>query len=114
MKNIYKFILGLIIVSTICNFTHKVYASTPISPINQVYKEGIYQLNKYDNGTYELKFQFLNKDKSSSIIVLDQNSDIVYKNINCNRLCNAGNITNQNIIIIITEGEVALNFSKIQ
>lgn len=114
MKKIYKFILGLIIVLTICNFTHKVYASTPISPINEVYKEGIYQLNKYDNETYELKFQFLNKDKNSAIIVLDQNADIVYKNVNCNRQCNAGSVNNKNIIIIITDGEVALNFSKIE
>lgn len=114
MKKIYKFVIGLIIFLSVSNFTYKVYASTPINPINEVYKEGIYQLNKYDNGSYDLKFQFLDKDSKSAIIVLNQNADIVYKNINCNRLCNAGNITNQNIIIIITEGEVALNFSKTQ
>lgn len=114
MKKLYKFIIGLIVFLSVSNITYKVYASSPINPINEVYKEGIYQLNKYDNGSYDLKFQFLDKNSTSAIIVLNENADIVYKNINCNRLCNAGNITNKNIIIIITDGEVKLNFTKNQ
>ena len=55
----------------------KVNASTPISPISEVYKEGIYQLNKEDTGSYNLQYQFLNKDKDSAIIILDENDDIV-------------------------------------
>jgi predicted transcriptional regulator len=90
----------------------KVNASTPISPISEVYKEGIYQLNKEDTGSYNLQYQFLNKDKDSAIIILDENDDIVYKNINCNRKCNAGVITNKNKIIIISDGEVMLDFTK--
>lgn len=114
MKKKIIYITSLLIISLIF-LTAKVYASEPINPINNVYKEGIYQLNKEDRGSYELQFQFLNSNKDAAIIVLDENADIVYKNINCNRKCNAGIITNKNIIVIITpeKGEVELNFTKV-
>ncbi|WP_195990248.1 hypothetical protein [Clostridium sp. D53t1_180928_C8] len=106
------YIVVLIITAIIFN-TKNVYANTPIAPINNIYEEGIYQLNKSDKGEYNLQYQFLNKDGDSAIIVLDENADIVYKNINCNRKCNAGTITNKNTIILITDGEVQLDFTKI-
>ena len=103
------YITSLILISLFIS-TATVYASTPITPISNVYKEGIYQLNSNNTGSYELQFQFLNSNKDSTIIILDKNADIVYKNINCNRKCNAGTITNKNIIVVITDGEVELNF----
>lgn len=106
------YIVTLIITALIFT-TNNVYANTPITPINNTYKEGIYKLEKYDKGEYNLQYQFLNKDIDSAIIVLDENADIVYKNINCNRKCNAGTITNRNTIILITDGEVELDFTKI-
>lgn len=111
MKNKFIILLSSIFLCLII-FTVKVNASTPISPISEVYKEGIYQLNKEEIGSYNLQYQFLNKDRNSAIIVLDENDDIVYKNINCNRKCNAGLITNKNKIIIISNGEVMLDFTK--
>lgn len=105
-------IASLIIIS-LTILTAKVYASEPINPINNVYKEGIYKINEANTGAYDLKFQFINSNKDSTIIILDENADIVYKNINCNRRCNAGTITNKNIIIVITEGEVELYFTKV-
>ena len=105
-------IASLIIISLIF-LTSNVYASEPINPINNIYKEGIYELNKSDIGSYQLQFRFVDPDKDSAIIVLDENADIVYKNINCNRVCNAGVITNKNTIVIITEGEVELSFTKV-
>ena len=93
--------------------TNEVYANTPINPINNVYREGVYKLNKYDKGKYNLQYQFLNEDSDSAIIVLDENADILYKNVNCNRKCNAGTITNKNTIILITDGEVELDFTKV-
>lgn len=106
-------ISSLILISLII-LTTTVYAAEPINPINNVYKEGIYKLSEGDKGEYDLKFQFINSNKNSSIIVLNENSDIVYKNINCNRRCNAGVITNKNTIVIITDGEVQLYFTKIK
>lgn len=93
--------------------TSKAYASTPISPIDNVYKEGVYQLDESYKGSYDLKFQFLNSSKNSTIIILDENADITYKNINCNRKCNAGTITSKNTIIVITDGEIELIFTRI-
>lgn len=103
-----------LIIAALIFTTNKVYANTPINPINSTYKEGIYKIDKGDNGTYNLQYQFINKDSNSTIIVLDQSDDIVYKNINCNRKCNAGTITNKNTIILITDGEVELDFTKIK
>lgn len=106
------YIVALIVLAM--SFTaNKAYASIPISTNNNVYKEGIYNIDQSDKGEYQLQYQFLNKDKDSAIIVLDNKADIVYKNINCNRKCNAGIITNNNTIILITDGEVQLDFTKI-
>ena len=102
-----------LIITTLIFITNNVYANTPITPINNVYKEGIYELYKHDKGEYNLQYQFLNKGSTSAIIVLDENADILYKNINCDRKCNAGTITNKNTIILITDGEVELDFTKI-
>ena len=107
------YIAALIIVVIIFTTNNNVYANTPIEPIDKVYKEGIYRLDKSYKGEYNLQYKFLNKDSDSTIIVLDENADIVYKNINCNRKCNAGTITNKNTIILITDGEVELDFTKI-
>ena len=105
--------IATLIITVLIFATNNVYANTPITPINNAYKEGIYKLDKSDKGEYNLQYQFLNKDSDSAIIVLDQNADIVYKNISCNRKCNAGTITNKNTIILITDGELELNFTKI-
>ena len=105
--------ITILIIMSLIFITNNVYANTPITPISNTYKEGIYKLEKSDKGEYTLQYQFLNKDIDSAIIVLDQNDDIVYKNINCNRKCNAGTITNKNTIIVITNGEVELDFTKI-
>lgn len=88
-------------------------SSVTINPINNVYKEGIYQIPKNDNNSYNVSYQFLDKSKKSTIIVLDENYDIQYKNINCNRKCNAGIITNKNTLVIIGDSEAAIEFSKI-
>lgn len=106
------YIATLIIIVLIFT-TNNVYANAPITPINNAYKEGIYKLDKNDKEEYNLQYQFLKKDSNSAIIVLDENADIVYKNINCNRKCNAGTITSKNTIILITDGEVELDFTKI-
>ena len=106
--------IAILVIIVLITTTNNVYANTPINPINNVYKEGIYKLNKNDTGEYQLQFQFLNKDIDSAIIVLDENADILYKNINCNRKCNAGIITNKDTIVIITDGEVELSFTKIK
>lgn len=110
-----KKLISIVILVMICLVvtTNTVYAKIPINPSNDIYKEGIYKLNKSDTGQYQLQFQFLNKDVNSAIIVLDENAGILYKNINCNRKCNAGIITNKDTIVIITDGEVQLSFTKI-
>ncbi|MEN8079398.1 hypothetical protein ABFP60_20810 [Clostridioides difficile] len=113
MRKKAMYIIGLIIAIIIFT-TRNVYAITPITPINNIYKEGIYTLDENDIGEYNLQYEFLKKDSESAIIILDKNEDIVYKNINCNRKCNAGTITNKNTIILITEGEVELEFTKIK
>lgn len=105
--------IATLIMMVLIFITDNVYANAPITPINNVYKEGIYNLYENDKGEYNLQYQFLNKDSDSAIIVLDENADIVYKNINCNRKCNAGTITNKNTIILITDGDVELDFTKI-
>ncbi|MDY3360631.1 MAG: hypothetical protein SOY04_09545 [Clostridium celatum] len=109
-KRFFILLSSLIIVLNFIIFT--AHANAPIQPIDATYKEGIYQLSPSDKNSYALQFQFLNPDKDSAIIVLDQNADIVYKNINCNRKCNTGTITNKNTIVLITDGEVALYFTK--
>ncbi|WP_195987572.1 hypothetical protein [Clostridium sp. D53t1_180928_C8] len=105
--------IAILTITVLIFATNNVYANTPISPIDTVYKEGIYKLDKSDKGTYNLQYRFLNSDSDSAIIVLDNNAGILYKNINCNRKCNAGTITNKDTIILITEGEVALYFTKV-
>ena len=105
--------IAALIIAVIIFTTNNVYANTPIEPINKVYKEGIYNLDKNYKGEYNLQYKFVNKNSDSAIIVLDENANIVYKNINCNRKCNAGTITNKNTIILITDGEVELDFTKI-
>ncbi|MBC5628165.1 hypothetical protein H8S20_04575 [Clostridium sp. NSJ-6] len=109
-KRFFILLSSLIIVLNFIILT--AHANVPIQPVDAVYKQGIYQINSSDINSYNLQYQFLNPDKNSAIIVLDQNADIVYKNINCNRKCNAGTITNKNTIVLITDGEVALYFTK--
>ena len=112
MKKRFFILLASLVI--ILNFTIlTTHANVPIQPSDAVYKEGIYQLSPSDAGSYELKFQFLNNARDSAIIVLDKKADIVYKNINCNRKCNAGTITNKNTIVIITDDEVAFYFEKL-
>lgn len=90
----------------------KANADEIIEPINNTYKPGIYMINKSDIGKYNLQYEFLNRDKKSAIIVLDEKYDVLYKNINCARKCNAGTITNKNTIIVVGD-EIAFYFSKI-
>lgn len=90
----------------------KANADEILEPINNTYKSGIYILNKSDMGKYNLQYQFVNKDKMSAIIVLDENYDITYKNINCNRRCNGGTITNKNTIIVVGD-DVSFYFNRI-
>lgn len=113
MKKRFAILLSAIALFTMI-FTTNTYAYTnaTIPPTDSVYKEGIYRLDPNDTGSYNLQFKFLNPEKNSAIIILDENADIVYKNINCNRKCNAGTITNKNTIILISDGETALYFSK--
>ena len=94
--------------------TLKTYAFAPtlIYPIDDVYIEGIYMLNSSDNEEYNLQFDFLNSKTNSSIIILDENFDIMYENSNCNKKCDVGIITNKNTIILITKDEIALYFTK--
>ncbi len=66
----------------------KVKADEEIYPINNTYKPGIYILNKNDKNSYNLTYEFVNKGQKSAIIILDENYDITYKNVNCNRRCN--------------------------
>ena len=105
--------IAALIITALIFTTKNVYANIPIPPVNNAYKEGIYKLDKNDLGKYNLQYKFVNKNRDSAIIVLDENANIVYKNINCNRKCNAGTITNKNTIILITDGEVELDFTKI-
>lgn len=91
----------------------KAYADEIIYPFNNSYKSGIYKLEKNDNGKYNLMYEFSGKNVQSTIIVLDENYDIVYKNINCNRRCNAGTMTNKNTIIIVGSDEVSFYFTKL-
>ncbi|MGG7177377.1 hypothetical protein ACQPU1_07300 [Clostridium paraputrificum] len=58
-------------------------------------------------------YEFVDKNKKAAIIVLDAEFNITYKNINCNRRCNAGTITNKDTIVIIGDDEAALFFTKI-
>lgn len=111
-----KKVITILTILIICltAITNNVYANTPIEPINNIYKEGIYNLKKDDTEQYQVQFQFLTKNTDSAIIVLDKNADIIYKNINCNKKCNAGIITNKDTIVIITAGEVELSFTKIK
>ncbi|WP_394857273.1 hypothetical protein [Clostridium paraputrificum] len=89
----------------------KVKADEEIYPINNTYKPGIYILNKNDKNSYNLTYEFVNKGQKSAIIILDENYDITYKNVNCNRRCNGGTITNKNTIIVVG-GEIAFYFEK--
>ena len=109
-KRFFILLSSLIIVLNFIILT--AHANVPIQPVDSVYKEGIYKLSPADKNSYSLQYQFLNPDKDSAIIVLDQNADIVYKNINCNRKCNAGTVTSEDTIVLITDGEVALYFTK--
>lgn len=90
----------------------KANADEIIETINNTYKPGIYILNKSDMGKYNLQYQFVKNGEKSAIIVLDENYDILYKNINCSRRCNAGTITNKNTIIVVGD-EVSFYFNKI-
>lgn len=83
-----------------------------IKPVNKTYNPGIYILDKSDKDSYNLMYEFQGKNEKSAIIILDGNYDIVYKNINCNRRCNAGTITNKSTIIIVG-GEVDFYFTKL-
>ncbi len=49
--------------------------------------------------------------EDAMVIILDENYDITYKNVNCNRRCNGGTITNKNTIIVVG-GEIAFYFEK--
>lgn len=111
-KKVLVFISLLIICCTL--FTSKAYAYTTISPVNNVYKEGIYRLDDIYKDKYNLMYQFNDKSKQSTIIILDEDFDTKYKNINCQRKCNAGTITNKDTIIIVGESEVSLYFDKVQ
>ncbi|PWL51427.1 MAG: hypothetical protein DBY38_14410 [Clostridium cadaveris] len=110
-KRIFTFICSLMLFFSI--FISTAYATEFIQPSNQIYKAGIYQLNQNDKYTYNLMYQFTEKDKKSAIIVLDDNYDIVYKNVNCHRKCNAGTITNKNTIVVVGDSEVGLYFTKL-
>ena len=83
----------------------KVKADEEIYPINNTYKPGIYILNKNDKNSYNLTYEFVNKGQKSAIIILDENYDITYKNVN------GGTITNKNTIIVVG-GEIAFYFEK--
>lgn len=113
MKKKITILLSVIALFTMLFITNTyAYSNATIPPTDSVYKEGIYRLDPNDTGSYNLQFKFLNPEKNSAIIILDENADIVYKNINCNRKCNAGTVTNKNTIILISDGETALYFSK--
>lgn len=115
MKRKFMVLLILIIFSiTILASTVCASAMTTLYPNNEIYKEGIYKLDKNDKGSYKLEYTFPTKNKSCTIIILDSNNDTIYKNSECQGKCNAGIITNQNTIIIITDGEVALFFNKVK
>ena len=93
--------------------TSNAYANEVIPPVNEVYKSGIYELDKNDTGSYNVMYEFVDKDKKAAIIVLDSEFNITYKNINCNRRCNAGTITNKDTIVIVGDDEAALFFTKV-
>ena len=105
-------IFASIILLCFTMLTTKSNADEILQPVNDVYKPGIYVLDPKDNGEYNLTYEFIKKNEKSAIIVLDENLDISYKNINCNRRCNAGTITNKSTIIIIG-GDISLYFSKL-
>lgn len=94
-------------------FTSKAYANEFIEPSNQIYKAGIYQLNPKDRYKYNLMYQFTDENKKSAIIILDDDYDISYKNVNCHRKCNAGIVTNKNTIVIVGDSEVVFYFTKL-
>lgn len=89
----------------------QVKADEEIYPINNTYKPGIYSLNKNDKNSYELTYEFIGKEKKSSIIILDENYDVLYDNNSCDKICNGGTITNKNTIIVVG-GEIAFYFEK--
>lgn len=103
------YITALIII-TLSIITNKVY-SEPIRPINNIYKEGIYNIDNNDKDNYELHFKFVNTNEKSTLIILDENDDVLYKSIVCDQDCNAGVINNKNTIIVIG-GEIKLDFKK--
>lgn len=108
-KTIIKF-LSLIILCFLL-ITSKVNADEFIKPVDNTYKPGIYVLEQSSKSSYNLMYRFLKQNEKSAIIVLDNDYDIVYKNVNCNRKCNAGIIDGSNTIIIIGN-EAALYFTK--
>lgn len=115
MKRKFMVLLILIIFSTtILASTVSASAMSTIYPNNEIYKEGIYKLDKNDKDSYNLQYTFPPPNVSCTIIVLDSNNDTTYKNSKCQGKCDAGIITNQNTIIIITQGEVALFFNKVE
>lgn len=89
----------------------KIKANEEIYPINNTYKPGIYSLNKNDKNSYKLTYEFADKGKKSSIIILDENYDVLYDNNSCDEICNAGTITNKNTIIVVG-GEIAFYFER--
>ncbi|SCJ99812.1 Uncharacterised protein [uncultured Clostridium sp.] len=114
MKNMKKRILILLtaMVISLTALMSNVYASIPINAVDNIYKEGIYRLNDYDDHSYNFEFRFVTPNKKCSIIILDENNDTIYKSGECLENCNAGIITNKNTIIVITNGEVAFYFKK--
>ena len=106
--------LIILIISLFSTQTGSSTLAIPISPITDVYKEGIYQLDKGYTGEYNLECMCLKPQENSSLIILDEHAYTLYKNADKIGKFNAGIVTNEDTIILVTDSEAELIFTKIK
>ena len=105
MRKRFFIFLSLLIAFTILLPSYS-YASTQLTPINSIYKEGIYKISVKDSNSYNLQYRLVTPNQECTIFLLDENDNIIFRNSKCHKQCEVGMITNKNTLLIITEGEV--------
>ncbi|KQB76802.1 MAG: hypothetical protein ACLSXT_03385 [Clostridium butyricum] len=112
MKQHFFILLASLIVFTLL-FVSKPYAATPLYPSDSLFSEGIYKISDKDSSSYTLKFRFLTPTQETTLLILDEDNNVIFRNSKCSNQCDAGIITNKNTLIIITKSDVFLYFNKL-
>ncbi|WP_191025655.1 hypothetical protein [Clostridium butyricum] len=112
MKQRFFILLASLAVFTLL-FVSKPYAATPLYPSDSLFSEGIYKISDKDSSSYTINFKFLTPTQETTLLILDENNNVIFRNNKCATQCDAGIITNKNTLIIISESSVFLYFNKI-